>query len=285
MKTYLTLSAIALAAAATLSSGAMAQTAPADVPSVTITPNIGITSDYRFRGISQNNREAALQGGVDIVFKEGFYLGTWASKVSDWAAGPKGNNYELDLYGGYKTEVSGIGLDLGVITYNYPGSKTGSLTGKDYKSNTQEVYVGLTYGIATLKTSYVVGKNYFASTCDNTGKCHDASGTIYYDLTLAKEIAPKLTASAHAGYTDHKLDGKYSSGAFGTGSDQGKFSYADYNVGLTYDYQGFLISGKYHWNDLNKGTKYYANAAAADYGNGKANLYNNAFVVSVVKAF
>ena len=76
MKTYLTLSAIALAAAATLSSGAMAQTAPAEVPSVTITPNIGITSDYRFRGLSQNNKNPALQGGVDVAFKEGFYLGT-----------------------------------------------------------------------------------------------------------------------------------------------------------------------------------------------------------------
>jgi hypothetical protein len=31
-------------------------------------------------------------------------------------------------------------------------------------------------------------------------------GTMYYDLTLAKEIMPKLTASAHAGYTDYKKD-------------------------------------------------------------------------------
>ena len=44
MKTYLTLSAIALAAAATLSSGAVmaADPAPAEIPAITITPNIGI---------------------------------------------------------------------------------------------------------------------------------------------------------------------------------------------------------------------------------------------------
>ena len=124
----------------------------------------------------------------------------------------------------------------------------------------------------------MIGKNYFASTCPDS-TCYDASGTLYYDLTLAQEIAPKLTASAHAGYTDYKADAGYKKDA------GGKFSYADYNVGLTYDYQGFLISGKYYWNDLNKGTKSYANAAGAAYGNGKANLYNNAFVVSVVKAF
>ena len=74
MKTYLTLSAIALAAAATLSSGAMAQTAPA--PDFTVTGNFGVTSDYRFRGISQNNLDPAFQGGFDVAHKSGLYVGT-----------------------------------------------------------------------------------------------------------------------------------------------------------------------------------------------------------------
>ena len=49
MKTYLTLSAIALAAAATLSSGAVmaADPAPAEeVPAITITPNIRLYRDW-----------------------------------------------------------------------------------------------------------------------------------------------------------------------------------------------------------------------------------------------
>jgi uncharacterized protein (TIGR02001 family) len=275
MKTYLTLSAIALAAAATLSSGAVmaADPAPADIPAITITPNIGIVSDYLFRGISQNNKQAALQGGIDVAFKEGFYLGTWASQVSKWTAGPNGNGYELDLYGGYKTEVAGVGVDVGAIAYNYPGSKSGSLSGGDYFANTQEAYVGLTYGPATFKTSYVLGKNYFAS---SGGK--DASGTLYYDLSIAQEIAPKLTASAHAGLTDYKLD-------YQSNVDSKKFSYADYNIGLTYDYEGFLLSAKYYFNDAKAGTKYYAAANDAAYGNGKANLYKNTLVFSVLKAF
>ena len=64
MKTYLTLSAIALAAAATLSSGAVmaADPAPAATPDFVVTGNFGITSDYRFRGISQNNQDPSLQG-------------------------------------------------------------------------------------------------------------------------------------------------------------------------------------------------------------------------------
>ena len=274
MKTYLTLSAIALAAAATLSSGAVmaADPAPAEIPAITITPNIGIVSDYLFRGISQNNKQAALQGGIDVAFKEGFYVGTWASQVSKWTAGPNGNGYELDLYGGYKTEVSGVGVDVGAIAYNYPGSKSGSLQNGNYFANTQEAYVGLTYGPATFKTSYVLGKNYFASSLGN-----DVSGTMYYDLTLSQEVMPKLVASAHAGYTDYKKSAE--------NNGVGKFSYSDYNIGLTYDYEGFLLGVKYNFNNMSSGTKSYANAALPDYGNGKANLYKNTLVFSVLKAF
>ncbi len=267
MKTYLTLSAIALAAAATLSSGAVmaADPAPAEIPAITITPNIGIVSDYLFRGISQNNKQAALQGGIDVAFKEGFYVGTWASKVSDWTAGPNSQNVEVDLYGGYKTEVSGVGVDVGVITYNYPGSKKGG----NWYANTQEAYLGLTYGPATFKTNYVIGKNYFATTTGGSAK-----GTIYYDLTLAQEVAPKLTASAHAGYTDYKES------AFAYGP--GKMSYSDYNVGLTYDYEGFLLGAKYYFNSTKAGTKAYADGLGVGE---KSNLYKNTLVFSVLKAF
>jgi uncharacterized protein (TIGR02001 family) len=270
MKTYLTLSAIALAAAATLSSGTVLAQAAAPAPEFTLTGNIGAVSDYRFRGLSQNNLKPAIQGGVDLAHSSGLYLGTWLSQVSDWAAGPQGDNLEMDFYGGYKTEVSGVGLDVGAIAYHYPGSTTGTITGTSYQANTQEVYVGLAYGVATFKTSYVMSDNYFASSgLDN-------KGTMYYDLTLAKEIAPKLTASVHAGYTDYKKTDI---------PEQGKFSYSDYNVGLAYDYEGFILGVKYFWNDAKAGTKYYANATGADYGNGKSNLYKDGFAVSVLKAF
>ncbi|MFM1869443.1 MAG: hypothetical protein RLY99_187, partial [Pseudomonadota bacterium] len=108
MKTYLTLSAIALAAAATLSSGAVmaADPAPAATPDFVVTGNFGITSDYRFRGISQNDLDPAFQGGFDVAHSSGLYVGTWGSNVSVWAANP--GTLELDLYGGYKTELSGF---------------------------------------------------------------------------------------------------------------------------------------------------------------------------------
>ncbi|MEN9931369.1 MAG: hypothetical protein RL604_1616, partial [Pseudomonadota bacterium] len=156
MKTYLTISAIALAAAATLSSGTvLAQAAaPAAAPDFVVTGNFGITSDYRFRGLQQTDGDPAFQGGFDLAHSSGLYVGTWGSNVSSWAAGPTtSTKLEIDLYGGYKTTVGDIGLDIGAIAYMYPGSSTGG-EGTDWNANTQEAYVGLSYGPATFKTSY-----------------------------------------------------------------------------------------------------------------------------------
>jgi uncharacterized protein (TIGR02001 family) len=279
MKTYLTLSAIALAAAATLSSGTvLAQAAaPAEKPDFVVTGNFGITSDYRFRGLQQTDGDPAFQGGFDLAHSSGLYVGTWGSNVSSWAAGPAASTkLEIDLYGGYKTEVAGVGVDVGAIAYMYPGSSTGGdSSGANWRANTQEAYLGLTYGIATFKTSYVLSKNYFASTCPTAQTCGaDASGTMYYDLTLAKEIMPKLTASIHAGYTDYKQDAIYSAG---------KLSFADYNVGLAYDLgNAFTLGAKYFWNDAKPGTKVYGDASSYQ---GKSNLYKDGFAVSLTKTF
>jgi uncharacterized protein (TIGR02001 family) len=262
MKTYLTLSAIALAAAATLSSGTVLAQAAAPAPEYTIGYNVGATSDYRFRGLKQNGDNAAVQGGIDFAHKSGVYLGTWASNVSDWAAANSSVNLEMDFYGGYKTELSGVALDFGMIYYNYPSA------GKPNTSDTREVYIGAAYGPAAFKVSRVMSNNYFAST---TG---DASGTMYYDLTLSQEVMPKLTASVHAGYTDYKN---------GTTNliNGGKVSYADYNVGLTYDYEGYMLGVKYFINDTKPGTESYA--TTTDGLNKK--LYKDGFAVSVLKAF
>jgi uncharacterized protein (TIGR02001 family) len=273
MKTYLTLSAIALAAAATLSSGTvLAQAAAPATPEFAITGNFGITSDYRFRGLSQNNLDPAVQGGFDLAHSSGLYIGTWGSNVSKWTA--DSGSLELDLYGGYKTTVGDIGVDVGLIAYKYPSSV------QNYGSNTEEVYVGLGYGPITFKTSYVLSKNYFASLGREsgiTGTGNSAKGTMYYDLTLTQEIAPKLVASIHAGYTDYAADDKYIRNGGG-----GKFSYSDYNIGLAYDLNGFILGAKYFWNDVKTGTKSYAGKAA--YG-ASGDLYKDGFAVSLTKAF
>ncbi len=267
MKTYLTLSAIALATAATLSSGAvLAQAAAPATPEFAVTGNFGITSDYRFRGLSQNNLDPAVQGGFDVAHSSGLYIGTWGSNVSQWAASTTGS-LEIDLYGGYKMTVGEIGVDIGAIAYKYPSSLQSN------RSNTEEVYVGFSYGPAVFKTSYVTSKNYFASVDSNKS----AKGTVYYDLTLSQEVMPKLVASAHAGYTKYKESAR--------ASEAGDFSYADYSVGLAYDLNGYVLGVKYFFNDLKTDTKAYTNASGASSGSGPSNVGKDGFAVSLTKAF
>ena len=49
--------------------------------------NLSVTSDYRYRGISQTRLKPALQGGADYALPGGFYIGAWASTIKwirDW---------------------------------------------------------------------------------------------------------------------------------------------------------------------------------------------------------
>jgi len=80
--------------------------------------NAAVVSDYRFRGISLSNRDFAIQGGLDISTKSGFYLGTWGSSIESYS----GSETELDIYGGYSGEVGALTYDVGLLAYTYPGS-------------------------------------------------------------------------------------------------------------------------------------------------------------------
>ena len=130
-------------------SGAFAQTKPPE-PDYTLAYNVGVVSDYRFRGLTQSRFDPALQGGIDFAHKSGFYLGAWASSIK-WIKDAGGNaDAEIDLYGGYKGSVSDMGYDLGVLTYQYPSNR---LTPS---ANTTELYGALTVG----RDSAVVGLKY-----------------------------------------------------------------------------------------------------------------------------
>jgi uncharacterized protein (TIGR02001 family) len=123
----MTKSLLAVAVLAATSTAAMAE----------VTMNAGVTSNYIWRGVTQSSDEAAVSGGIDYAHESGVYVGTWASSLG-------GNETELDLYAGYGTEFSGVGLDVGYIQYNYINSDT------DFA----EVYVGASYDMFSAMVSY-----------------------------------------------------------------------------------------------------------------------------------
>jgi uncharacterized protein (TIGR02001 family) len=211
-----------LVLASLLASTAVMAETKAPEPDYTLAYNVGVTSDYRFRGMAQTSFNPALQAGVDFAHKSGFYLGVWGSNVS-WIkdyAGATDGSLEVDLYGGYKGEISkDFTYDLGVISYQYPGNTAPT------NANTTEVYGALTYSVVTAKysrstgnfianpnssgSSYVevaanfdlgggytitphVGRQFVANVVNNAGDCTD------YSLTLAKDFGNGLAATVAA---------------------------------------------------------------------------------------
>ncbi|EIJ35190.1 TorF family putative porin [Thiothrix nivea] len=144
--------------------------------------NIGVTSNYIWRGVEQNNGQAAVSGGLDFEAPNGGYVGTWASPVAG------GDDYELDLYGGYAGEnASGLGYDVGVITYMYPKGGT--------NEHFDEVYGSLNYGAINGGVAYT-----FGSDDDTTPEF--SKGDIYYHVGASKEIKGGLELGGTVGHYD-----------------------------------------------------------------------------------
>jgi hypothetical protein len=182
------------------SSAAFAQTAPAapEVPEVTY--NIGVVSQYRYRGIAQTKGDPALQGGVDYANANGFYLGTWASTIKwikDASLGTGGKTakgpVELDIYGGYKFEAAGIAYDVGYLRYQYVSNTyhdAAPAAGGNVNANTDEVYGAATYGPATLKYSQATSNLFGYS---------NSKGSNYLDLSATFDLGNGFSFVPHAG--------------------------------------------------------------------------------------
>ena len=201
------------ALALTLTFGTMA--AHAQEAASPLSFNISLTNDYRYRGVSQSRLDPALQGGADYAFASGFYVGTWASTIT-WVKDAGGNSdVEIDVYGGYKTEIApGLTGDIGVLTYAYPNNKL------PVNANTTEIYAALTYGPVTAKYSH--------STTHLFGFA-DSKGSGYLDVSASFDLGDGYSLAPHVGYQKVK--------------NTNSASYTDYALLLSKELGGFLLSG------------------------------------------
>lgn len=189
------------------SSAAFAQTAPA-APASAIAYNVGVVSEYRYRGMGQTKGDPALQGGVDYTDASGFYLGAWGSTIKwikEYAAAAstpyaaKGP-VEIDLYGGYKGEVSGVAYDVGYLRYQYQGNTLEKATFFS-NPNTDEVYGALTAGPVTAKYSYSIS-NLFGTL--------NSKGSTYLDLSATFDLGNGYSLVPHVGRQVVKNNDAYS---------------------------------------------------------------------------
>ena len=171
---------------------AQAQTA---TPESSLSFNVGATTDYRYRGISQSRLKPAVQGGIDYADKSGFYVGAWGSSIK-WIKDAGGDaSAELDLYAGYKGAVGDVSYDLGFLRYEYPSNQLA------VSANTNEIFGAATFGPATLKYSHAIS-NLFGFANSKSSYYVDLSGT--FDLGSGFSLVP------HVGYQSVKNNGAYS---------------------------------------------------------------------------
>jgi uncharacterized protein (TIGR02001 family) len=195
---------------------AMAQT-KASEPDYTLSYNVGVTSDYRFRGISQASFNPALQAGADFAHKNGFYLGIWGSNIN-WIKdyiGATDGSLEVDLYGGYKGAITkDIAFDVGIIRYQYPGNTAADVPGFA-DANTTEIYGALTYSVVTAKYSRSTG-NFIANS--------NSSGSQYFEVAASFDLGNGFTLTPHAGHQtipNQAISGDYTDYALTLGKDFG----------------------------------------------------------------
>lgn len=195
-KTMLALAA--LGAATTLSTTAFAHEEEAKGP-FTVSGSAGLVSDYRFRGVSQSDKEMAIQGGVTITHDSGFYIGTWASNLSGWGTFG-GSNMELDIYGGYAFQLSDSAkLDVGLTWYMYPGGSDTTDFGEPYVKLSSDIGpVSALVGVAYAPKQRALGN--FSNTPFSVGQKED-NLYIWGDAAVAIPGTP-LKLKGHVGYSD-----------------------------------------------------------------------------------
>lgn len=192
---------------------------PLTASALDVSANVTMATDYVFRGFSQTNEKGAIQGGFDVGFENGLYVGTWASNV-DFG---DNTSTEMDFYVGYGFDVNDdVSLDFSAIHFNYAGEESAL--------NYQEYVASVMF--QDFSFTLVYSPNYFG---DNDTDAYISS--IGYSLGLT-EVS---SLDFHLGYSHTDT-----SNFFGDTSN-----YWDYMVGYNHDVAGVTLGLAWHGTDIN----------------------------------
>jgi len=182
--------------------------------------NVSLTSNYLYRGVSQTNDKAAIQGGFDYAHASGFYAGAWGSSISWLVDGGYYNSssLELDTYAGFKGGFAeDFTFDVGFLRYNYPGE----YLPPQIAANTNELYGAIGWKWLTAK---------YSRSMTNLFGVDNSSGSGYIDLSGSYTLeGPGVTLGAH--YGKQTIANTTPSG-----------DYTDYNVKASKDFSGFTLA-------------------------------------------
>src|SRR3989338_4277813 len=111
-----------LAACAALACGSAARAEDAQGEGWTLSGDIGVVSDYQYRGYSLSGGDWAVQGGLTLNAPHGFYFGIWGSEIEEVGVGADGDGalIEVDLSVGRAFSAHGWDWDVALLHYGYP---------------------------------------------------------------------------------------------------------------------------------------------------------------------
>ena len=205
---------------AMVSAGTMGVTGLAradDSQSYTLSSNIGIFSQYVFRGITYSDRRPALQGGFDYANNNGWYAGVWGSSLEE--GDNAGNSLEVDLYGGYSHQFTDdFSMSAGLLQFYYPDHK--KYNGESF--DTTEANISATWKWFTAKYNRTLtdwgGVNNHSAGIDGYAN-GNTKGTQYYQLDFNYTLPMDVNFTAHVGREDV--------------THYSQFNYTDYMVGVS----------------------------------------------------
>lgn len=226
----LTVAAAAIAAVAA-STPAFADDAPAAPSWGTLSAYFALQSDYRFRGISQNDRNLSEQGSLNWTGPDGFYAGSWVAKVN-WtgvAYSPTDGaspTVEVDLYGGKHFDLDGTDLNIEAYYYSYP----------DANKNMLGTYASYYETIAQL--SHTFGPLTLTATGANSPEWSLHGGTAWYaEGTASYAVNDWLSISGNLGHQ---------------WVQRAPSDYTHWDIGASATYKGFTLDARYVGNDISK---------------------------------
>jgi uncharacterized protein (TIGR02001 family) len=262
-----------------------ADEATAPPSSITLTGSAALTSDYRFRGVSQSDEDLAVQGSVTATHESGAYVGFWASNLAGWGTFG-GANLELDILAGVKFKpTESATLDVGLTYYLYPG-------GAD-KTDFFEPYVklsgttgplNLTAGVAYAPKQQALGRWYFTGADAAAGVYNDPGDKkdnlyLWGDAAAGIPNTP-LTAKAHIGYSDGNRGlGPNATSVAPTGK------YWDYSVGVDATYRNLTLGVAYVDTDITAREAAYLQPSFSNGQDGTGSIADGTFVFSLTATF
>ena len=156
---------------------------------VTIKGNIGATTDYVWRGNTQSDGDASISGGIDVDLGNGFAVGVWTASLG--GDQPDGSaDYETDIYGSYSFDVGSIGMEVGYISYQYPGVA-------DSDNDFEEYFVTADFGLVSV--------SYFRLDSAENEDQNDDKGT-YLSIDTGFELDDGWSVGLHYGEEDFDVN-------------------------------------------------------------------------------